>query len=256
MHLLLLKNSLSKVRNKIARIFRLFPVRREKSFLLLEEIVGYHPKDKDLFKLAFTHKSSPIVEADGRVLNNERLEFLGDAILDAIVADSLYKKFPDEKEGFLTNIRARIVNRAFLNKVAMEIQLNDLIVSTSNNQMNNILGNALEALVGAVYLDGGYTQCKEFIDRRIMNRIDDFESFVRNEINFKSKLLEWSQKNRRDLDFEILSETVDRTNTPTFISIVKVDGIIFGKGKGASKKESHQDASRYALKKLKEKKLL
>lgn len=244
------------MKNTIARFLRLFPVRREKSFLLLEEIVGYRPKNKALFQLAFTHKSSPIVEEDGRILNNERLEFLGDAILDAIIAHALYVKFPKEKEGFLTNIRARIVNRAFLNHVAAEIHLDELIVSTSNNQMNNILGNALEALVGAVYLDGGYAQCKTFVSHQILNRIDDFETFVRNEINFKSKLLEWSQKHRKDLEFEIVSETVDRTNTPTFISLVKVDGIVFGKGKGTSKKESHQNASRYALDKLKSKRLL
>lgn len=239
-----------------AKLLGLFSARREKSFLILTEIIGYKPKDLDLFKLAFTHKSSPIIHEDGTVYNNERLEFLGDAILDAIVADALFNKFPDKKEGFLTNSRARLVNRAFLNAAAAEMGLDKLIVSTSTHHQNNILGNALEALIGAVYIDGGYNQTKAFIAAKVLGYIDNIEVYINKENNFKSRLLEWSQKNKKSLKFDIVSESVDKSNTPTFVSEVTVEGIVFGKGKGSSKKESHQDASRKALKELKKKDLI
>ncbi len=225
-------------------------MRREESFFLLKEIVGFEPKNFDLYKLALIHKSSSITDNSGNVLNNERLEFLGDAILDAIVADMLYKQFPDEKEGFMTNARSKIVSRANLNKIAVEIGLNRAVVSTANSQTHNIFGNAFEALIGAIYLDQGYRKCQYFVEKKVFKNIIDLEKVSQEETNFKSKLLEWSQKNKRELDFVLVEERISAKNIPAFVSQVTIDGELFGEGVGNSKKESHQNASKHALDEL------
>lgn len=241
----------------LLRIFkglRLFPIRREESFFLLQELLGFKPGNQELYKLALLHKSSSKKDKQGNILNNERLEFLGDAILDAIIAEMLYDQFPDKKEGFLTNVRSKIVNRVNLNKIALKIGLDKVLVSTTNNSTTNIYGNAFEALIGAVYLDVGFDKCKIFIEDRVFNGILDLETLTKKEINFKSRLLEWSQKNRRSLEFELVEETMGERNIPAFISQVKIDGVLYGSGSGKSKKESHQDAARQTLKLLKERK--
>lgn len=195
---------------------------------------------------------------DGRWLNNERLEFLGDAILDAVVGDVVYRHFTDKREGFLTNARSKIVQRETLGKLAVEMGLDKLIRSnqqhSSNNHNSYMAGNAFEALVGAIYLDFGYQRCMKFMEKRILNHLIDVDKVAYKEVNFKSKLLEWSQKNRIHLEFKDQSQSTDKNGASMFSTLVLIEGIECGRGKGYSKKESQQNAARETLVMLKKQK--
>lgn len=226
---------------------RLFPHKREESFFLIKELLGFTPVNLDLYRLACIHKSSSIIDKSGNVLNNERLEYLGDAILDAIIADVLYQRYPDRKEGFLTNARSKIVNRTSLNDLAIKTNLNSIIISTASDQSSNIFGNAFEAFIGAVYLDLGYKKCKYFIENRIIDTFWDIDQILMDETNFKSRLLEWCQKNKKRLDFVVLEENTDNLNNTIFVSQAKVDEEPLGRGAGSTKKESQQQAAKEAL---------
>jgi len=182
------------------------------------------------------------------------LEFLGDAILDAIVGDIVYQHFQGKREGFLTNTRSKIVQRDTLNKIANEIGLNKLVKYDMNNVSHNSYmgGNAFEALVGAVYLDRGYDYCMRFMRDRIIKQLINIDKVAYKEVNFKSKIIEWSQKNKVKTHFDLVKETRDeKGGSPVFYSEVIIEGICCGKGNGYSKKESQQLASKEALKKLK-----
>jgi len=185
-------------------------------------------------------------------MNNERLEFLGDAILSAIIADILFHRFKKKREGFLTNTRSKIVQRESLNRIALEMGLNKLIFSSikTNTHNNYICGNALEALIGAIYLDKGYAKCKKFIERKILDRFLNVESVAKKEVNFKSGLLEWSQKQKIGIDFELIESFIDHNHNPIFQTRIKVGGLPAGVGIGYSKKESQQNAAKIALKKV------
>lgn len=201
-----------------------------------------------------THRSSSVRSKKGKWVNNERLEFLGDAILDAIVADILYKKFENKKEGFLTSTRSRIVQRETLNKLAINLGLDKLIVSATRNLAHNtnIYGDALEALIGAIYLDQGYRVAKKFVFETMIKQHINIEKVLKSEVDFKSRLIEWGQKNRVDVIFEVTDSSYDSQNNPVFVSCVKVGNVEIGSGKGYSKKESHQKAAKMAIKKLRE----
>lgn len=201
-----------------------------------------------------THRSSSIRSRKGRWVNNERLEFLGDAILDAIVADILYKKFENKKEGFLTSTRSRIVQRDTLNRLAMDLGIDKLIVSSTRNLAHNtnIYGDALEALIGAIYLDQGYRVAKKFVYETMIKQHLNIEKVLRSEVDFKSRLIEWGQKNKVEVRFEVTDSSYDAQNNPVFVSCVKVAEVEVGSGKGYSKKESHQMAAKVAIKKLRE----
>ena len=198
------------------------------------------------------HNSSSIKSEKARPLNNERLEFLGDAILDAIVADIVYKKFEGKKEGFLTNTRSKVVQRETLNKLAVQIGLDKLIkYSTRTSSHNSYMsGNAFEALVGAIYIDRGYNVCKYFMEVKIMERFIDLDKLARKEVNFKSKLIEWTQKNKVTASFELIEQFLDKEANPIFQSEILIEGISAGTGIGYSKKESQQNAAKMSLKKI------
>ena len=165
----------------------------------LYKILGFYPDNIHLYEQAFHHKSSSIESSDGRWLNNERLEFLGDAILDAVVADIVFNHFQNKREGFLTNTRSKIVQRDTLNRVAVELGLEKMVVYSAkvNSHNNYMYGNALEALIGAIYLDQGYEVCYNFIQNVLIKKYVNLETIARKEVNFKSSLIEWSQKNMR-----------------------------------------------------------
>ncbi len=190
--------------------------------------------------------------AKGKPVNNERLEFLGDAILDAIVGDIVYEHFPGKREGFLTNTRSKLVQRDTLNKLAQEMGINQLILSNGRSSSHNSYmgGNAFEALVGAMYLDRGYNACMDFMRKRILGQMINIDKVAYKEVNFKSKLIEWSQKNRVKLDYKMLGQGVDTNGSPTFNYQVIIEGIEGGKGMGYSKKESQQEASKETLQRL------
>lgn len=237
------------VRNNL----RLFRHPKKESYFALKQILGFFPKDICLYEEALLHKSSSIEGSNGRYHNNERLEFLGDAILDAVIADIVFKKYPTRNEGFLTNTRSKIVKRETLDRISLELGLNKLIISSSRigNQKNHILGNALEAFIGAVYLDQGYRKTYKFISEKIIKPYIDIESLSKKEENFKSKLLEWSQKHKVNLEYRIIENFLDPDGNQVFQSQALLNGLLAGIGTGHSKKESQQQASQMAMKKIK-----
>ena len=248
------KNTQNKVvlRNQINKIRLLFVKNRE-SYLCFYQILGFYPRNIQLYEQALLHKSTTVRTDKGRLLNNERLEFLGDAILDAIVADIVYKHFEGKPEGFLTNTRSKIVQRETLNQLAVEIGLDKLIKYSARSSSHNsyMYGNAFEAFIGAIYLDQGYECCKKFLEDRIIHPYIDLDKLSRKEVNFKSKLIEWSQKNKMVVSFELIEQFLDKEGNPVFQTEVRIEGLPGGAGNGYSKKESQQNAAQIALKKIK-----
>ena len=238
--------------NLIDRIRLLFRKDKE-SYLCFYRMLGFYPRDIRIYEQALLHKSSSVKSDKGRLLNNERLEFLGDAILDAVVGDIVYQKFEGKREGFLTNTRSKIVSRESLNHVAEQIGLVKLIKFNTRQSAHNSYmgGNAFEALVGAIYLDRGYEYCKYFMEHRIIGQYLNLEKLSRKEVNFKSKLIEWTQKNKVVIAFELVSQTLDEFNSPVFETEILIEGIPACKGKGYSKKESQQIAAHETLNKIK-----
>ena len=238
----------SNILDEIRLLFR----KDKESYLCFYKILGFYPRNIEIYQQALLHKSSS-VKAKGRLLNNERLEFLGDAILDAVVADIVYKRFEGKREGFLTNTRSKIVQRETLNQIAVKIGLDKLIKYTTRQSSHNsyMCGNAFEALVGAIYLDRGYETCKFFMEERIIKPYLNLEKLSRKEVNFKSKLIEWGQKNKFLIEFNLLEQTVDEQQNPVFETQVVVEQVPAGQGKGYSKKESQQEAAHETLNKIK-----
>lgn len=237
---------------KLYRNIRAFPKRGKEPYVSFYNILGFYPYNITLYEQALLHKSSSIRLKDGRWINNERLEFLGDAILDAIVADIVFKKFEYKKEGFLTNLRSRIVQRDTLNKLALELGLNKLIKTSAKNTSHktHMYGNALEALIGAIYLDQGYRAAKRFVQERLIGEHLNINSVARKELNFKSRLIEWGQKNKVGIYFDLIEYFVDEENNPVFQTAIVIHGEQVGVGSGYSKKESQQNAAKMAYRKI------
>ena len=240
------------LRNQIDKIRLLFRKDRE-SYCCFYRILGFFPHDIRFYQQALLHKSTSVRSEKGRPLNNERLEFLGDAILDAIVGDIVYKHFEGRREGFLTNTRSKIVQRETLNKLAVEIGLDKLVKYSTRSSSHNsyMYGNAFEAFIGAIYLDQGYERCKQFMEKKILKNYIDLDKMSRKEVNFKSKLIEWSQKNKMEVSFELIEQFLDRDYNPMFHTEVRIESLSAGTGTGYSKKESQQNAAQMALKKIK-----
>ena len=238
----------SNILDEIRLLFR----KDKESYLCFYKILGFYPRNIEIYQQALLHKSSS-VKTKGRLLNNERLEFLGDAILDAVVADIVYKRFEGKREGFLTNTRSKIVQRETLNQIAVKIGLDKLIKYTTRQSSHNsyMCGNAFEALVGAIYLDRGYATCKFFMEERIIKPYLNLEKLSRKEVNFKSKLIEWSQKNKFCVEFNLIEQSLDSDQNPIFETQITVENIPAGTGKGYSKKESQQEAAHATLTKIK-----
>ena len=227
-------------------------VQRDKEFRsALYDIMGFYPHNVEFYRIAFAHKSHEYKskKTGDRPLNNERLEFLGDAVLETVVSDIVYHNFKNKREGFLTNTRSKIVSRESLGKLAKDLGIDRLIQSHTNSKAHNsfLAGNAFEALMGAIYLDRGFDYAFRFIEHRIMGTVLDLEGVAHKEVNFKSKLLEWSQKNRIRIDFKDKQLSNGDSNTPSFSTTIILEGLFAGDGKGFSKKEAHQSASKDAL---------
>ena len=246
------QNNTVVLRNQIDKIRLLFRKDRE-SYFCFYKILGFFPRNIRFYQQALLHKSTSVRSEKGRPLNNERLEFLGDAILDAIVGDIVYKHFEGRREGFLTNTRSKIVQRETLNKLAVEIGLDKLVKYSTRSSSHNsyMYGNAFEALIGAIYLDQGYERCKQFMEEKILKNYIDLDKMSRKEVNFKSKLIEWSQKNQMEVSFELIEQSLDRDYNPMFHTEVLIENLPAGTGTGYSKKESQQNAAQMALKKIK-----
>lgn len=244
---------------QINKKIRLLKNKGKEPYFSIYKIVGFYPDDIQLYKQAFNHKSVGLASGVNKNFNNERLEFLGDAILDAIIADVVYKKFPKKREGFLTNTRSKIVQRETLDRIAIELGLDKMVrfslrMNTPHN--NHLYGNALEALIGAIYLDQGYRRCFHFVNNVVIKKHLDIEALARKEVNFKSSLIEWSQKNKLEIVFELIESFMDNDSNRVFQTAVCLGERQIGIGIGYSKKESQQNAAKMAVKKLRKDKEL
>jgi ribonuclease-3 len=237
---------------KIVQRVKLFSSDRKEFYLFLKDLLGFYPQNLKLYDLAFVHKSASTIDSQGKFVNNERLEYLGDAILGAIIADFVYNRFPQEDEGFLTKTRSKLVNRSFLTKLTFDMGLHVFIDSntTKNIDKSHIYGDALEALIGAIYLDRDFQAAKFFVTKKILSQFVDLHEIEQEDSNFKSQLIEWSQKNKRELEFETTEESDDKSKQPKFKSVILIDKKEIGKGSGTSKKEAHQNAAKETLDKL------
>ena len=187
------------------------PFRKEKElFSSLYEILGFYPHHIEYYRQALMHKSIGRRNDKGKPLNNERLEFLGDAILDAIVGHIVYSQYEGKREGFLTNTRSKLVSRETLGKLANEMGLSQLLLSAgrSNSHNSYVNGNAFEALVGAIYLEKGYRRTRKILVDRVLRTYVDVENLASADWNFKSKLIDWGQKNHKKVTFEIVRSVV------------------------------------------------
>lgn len=217
----------------------------------LSKILGFTPGNTDYYRIALIHKSASYHHSQNTNSNNERLEYLGDAILDAIIAEFLFQKFKDKDEGFLTKLRSKIVKRSNLDKLAIKIGLDKLIVFKSyNNEHKHIYGNAFEALIGAVYLDKGYKKTKKLVVKRLINKYLDLDELIKDESDYKSRLIEWGQKNKKEIVFEITEKYNEQHRIPIFVSCVKIADESYGEGEGRSKKEAEQNAAESTIKQL------
>lgn len=188
----------------------------------LKNILGFYPSNIELYKQAFRHSSVAKEVKDGVKDSNERLEFLGDAVLSVVIADYLFKLFPYKDEGFLTKLRSKIVSRSTLNNLAVKLGLDKMLESTLDNNPKNFSanGDAFEAFIGAVYLDKGYTAAQNFILNRIVRLHIDMDETEKKETDFKSKIVEWAQKERKVLKFNLIEETGERENKQYHVEVL------------------------------------
>jgi ribonuclease III len=213
----------------------------------INNIFGFYPRNIFLYKLAFLHRSAGFEIVQGIKVNNERLEFLGDAVLDAIIADYLFKIFPAKDEGFLTEMRSRIVSRVQLNKLSLKLGMEKLIQSDHNsmNQYRSLQGDAFEAIIGAIYLDKGYDFTKKVLLERIIKQHFDIDELISQEVNFKSRMIEWAQKEKKQITFRIIQETGTGYKKQYIVELL-VDDAALSRGQDYSIKGAEQLASEKA----------
>lgn len=225
--------------------------KEKKLRISIKNIFGFYPGNIFLYKLALRHKSASLDKINGFKINNERLEYLGDAILGAVVADYLFKRFPYENEGFLTEMRSKIVSRLSLNKLSYKLGLTKLILSsdTKNGHNKSAGGDAFEAFVGALYLDKGYEFSKKIIINRIVTVHFDIDNLLNADINYKSKMIEWSQKEKHELRFNVVEEIKSKHNKQYIVETV-VDGKKISKGRDFSIKGAEKLSAEKAWAKL------
>ena len=238
---------LTKLHNELRLLFR----KDKESYRILYNILGFLPDSLEPYRIALTHSSLTTSANKKRAMCNERLEFLGDAIIDAVVSDLLYTRFKKEREGFLTKSRSNLVCRETLNKVAIQLGLDKLVQSHNVGRQHNnyVYGNAFEAFVGAVYIDKGYDACKKFLLQRVFDHIVNVSTAATSDVNHKSRLIELSQKKHFPVEYRLVEEK-NNSHGQYFVSEVYVCGRLFGNGDGFSKRESQQKASKAALEKL------
>jgi len=217
----------------------------------IKNILGYKPGNIYLYQLAFLHKSATQETNNGIKINNERLEFLGDAILDAVAADYLFKTFPTKDEGFLTEMRSKIVSRAMLNKLSQKMGIDQFIQldSTSAATFKSCKGDAFEALIGALYLDKGYDFTRKIILDRIISRYFNMDELVNQEVNFKSKIIEWAQREKKHTQFNVVDE-IGSGYKKQYIVELEVNGEAIARGQDYSIKGAEQNAAEKSWQKI------
>ncbi len=225
--------------------------RSDRNYLFnLIRILGFLPAHTFFYRAAFTHKSVVLHDKLGEKVDNERLEYLGDAVLGAVVAEYLFSNFPHQDEGFMTKVRARIVKRKHLNATAIKMGIPMMITHHAHpaNTSKHVYGNALEALIGAIYLDRGFNKARRFIRKRMMKRHMDLIRLTRKDSDYKSQVIEWAQKHKKEITFETQEEHKKSDPLPRFLATVKWKDEQIGTGRGGSKKEAEQVAAKEALK--------
>ncbi len=238
---------------KLAHTMKLLIVKDNREFYcFLRKELKVKTHNPGLYEQAFLHRSASIPHAQHVMINNERLEYLGDAVLDAIVAEYLFKKFPLRNEGFLTQMRSKIVKRSNLEDVAEKMGLDRAIVchTALHPQKRRIYGDALEALIGAMYLDKGYAKTRKYVVRFIIKNFVNLNDLMTHDTDFKSRLIEWGQKQKIFLLFDTRESTDEAANkrSAIYTTTVKVRGhFVLGRGNGSSKKEAEQSAAEQAL---------
>lgn len=220
----------------------------------LKKIFGFKPGNLKLYEVAFIHRSATFTLPDGKRINNERLEYLGDSVISTVLSDFLFEKFPDANEGFMTKIRSRIVNREILNQLALSMGINKILISNINSlhQTKNLYGDALEALIGSVFIDKGYKKTKKILIKNILNKYLDLESVIVTDSDYKSLVFEWVQKNKSNLVFTYKEEYDFNLKKSVFSTTLIIDKTEYGTGHGSSKKEAEQEAASQAWKRLKD----
>jgi ribonuclease III len=237
----------------ISRFYKLYLSPNRKYVKVLKNLLGFVPGNLALYKMAFRHKSVAQNIRKGVKNSNERLEFLGDAVLGSVVAEVLFKLYPYEDEGFLTELRSKIVSRVNLNQLARKLGF-DKLIEFDNRALNaqrqgSLLGDAFEALIGAVYLDKGYDFTKHFLINHIIKSHIDIHKLEQTETNFKSKLIEWCQRHGKDISFDLV-DNLEGENTKLFTVQASVDGEVAGMGKEFRKKNSEKLAAEKACETL------
>jgi ribonuclease-3 len=214
----------------------------------LKHLLGFSPRKLRLYEMAFIHRSASYVHTDGTRINNERLEYLGDAIIDSILSDYLFHLYPEAPEGFLTKTRARIVNRETLNQLGLSMGLDKLIVSnlSPSDSPRNLFGNAVEALVGALFIDKGYDRTRRFFIEKTLKQHLDLNAVLSEETDYKSLILEYCQKNRQKISFTFLENDANNGLHPFFSVNLQISNEIVARGEGSTKKEAEQEASMIA----------
>ena len=237
----------------ISRFYKLYISPNRKYVKVLKNLLGFVPGNLSLYRLAFRHKSAAQNIKKGVKNSNERLEFLGDAVLGSVVAEVLFKLYPYEDEGFLTELRSKIVSRVNLNQLGKKLGFDKLIEfdnrALNSQRQGSLLGDAFEALIGAVYLDKGYDFTKNFLINHIIKSHIDIHTLEQTETNFKSKLIEWCQRHSKDISFDLVSN-FDGENVKLFTVQASVDGEAVGLGKEFSKKNAEKLAAEKACETL------
>ena len=230
--------------------FILRPIRRrygrdKEFYAAIDDMFGFMPHNIELYKLALIHKSASVELEDGSHINNERLEFLGDAVIESITSDYLFIEFPDRDEGFMTQLRSKIVSRQSLNRIASKIGLDKHVIShaAGNVTQKHIYGDAFEAMMGAIYLDKGYDFANRLLINDIFGQYLSIDEVLQSETDFKSRLIEWCQKNHYSIEFRTVNDGSSSMARPVFVSTVYIDGIAVGHGSGDSKKQAEQRAA-------------
>jgi ribonuclease-3 len=220
----------------------------------LKKILGFKPGNLILYEISFIHRSATFTMPDGKKVNNERLEFLGDAVLDAILSDYLFEKFPDASEGFMTKIRSRIVNRDILNQLAISMGIHDILISniSSVQPTKNLYGDALEALIGSVFLDKGFKKTKKLFIKNVLNKYLNIDVIINTDTDYKSLVFEWVQKHKSNIIFTYNEEYDFNRKKSVFSTTLIIDKVEMGEGHGSSKKEAEQEAASQAWKRLKD----
>ena len=231
----------------VSRLYKLYLSPHRNYIKSLKNLLGFVPGNLSLYRMAFRHRSVAVQTKNGSKNSNERLEFLGDAILGSVVAEVLFKKYPYKEEGFLTEMRSKIVSRVNLNQLSRRLGLDELIefdsrIANFPNKQGSLLGDAFEALVGAVFMDKGYNFTREFLINRIIKTHVDIHQLELTETNFKSKLIEWCQRHGKDITFEVI-ENAEGENVKLFTIRVNIDGNIFGLGIDYNKKNAEKLAA-------------